>query len=169
MTTKTTASMTRTVSAFGPLQIAITILVAATALDHLFLGASLTMTLLGPTPQAAGIAEPMAAILAALFLCNFGGYVVLTAALYLPPLRRFQHVTRVLLIGYTALTFVAYFVVRESNWLNPVGLADKAIEAVLIALLVIEARRAHALPGAGPRGRHSDATFEVVGRNPRRT
>jgi hypothetical protein len=169
MTTKTTVTMTRSVSAFGPLQIAIAFLVAATALDHLFLGASLTMTLMGPTPQDAGIAEPMAAILAALFLCNFGGYAVLTAALYLPSLRRFQHVTRVLLIGYTALTFVAYFVVRESNWLNPVGLADKAIEAVLIVLLVIEARRAHALPEAGPRGRVNDANFEVIRRNPRRS
>jgi hypothetical protein len=169
MTTKTTATMTRTLSTFGPLQMAITVLVAATALDHLFLGVSLTSTLMGPTPQDAGIAERMAAILAFLFLCNFVGYIALIAALYLPPLGRFQHVTRVLLIGYTALTFVAYFVVRESNWLNPVGLADKAIEAVLIALLVIEARRAHALPEAGPRGRLNDANIEVIRRNSRRS
>lgn len=142
MTTPTTATIRRTGSGFRPLQTAITILVAATALDHLFLGASLTLTLMGPTPQDAGIAEPMASILAVLFLCNFAGYVVLVGALYyLAPLRRFRHVTRALLIGYTALTFVAYFAVRQSNWLNPVGIADKAIEAAIIALLIIEARR----------------------------
>ena len=144
MTTKTTATMTRTVSGFGPLQIAITILVAATALVHLLLGASLTMTLMGPTPQDVGIGEPLAAIVAVLFLCNFGGYVVLNAALYVPALRRFQHVTRTLLIGYTALTFVAYFAIDQGHAFNLFGLADKAIEATLIALLVIDGRRARA-------------------------
>jgi len=135
--------MGRTVSGFGPLQIAITILVAVTALVHLFLGATLTITLTGPTPQDAG-PEPLAAILAVLFLCNFGGYVVLNAALYLPALRRFQRVTRAVLIGYTALTFVAYFAIDQGQAMNPIGLADKAIEAAIIALLVIDGRRARA-------------------------
>ena len=144
MATTATATMRRTASGFGPLQIAITILVAATALVHLLLGASLAMTLMGPTPQDVGIGEPMAAILASLFLCNFGGYVVLNAALYVPALRRFQHVTRTLLIGYTALTFVAYFAIDQGHAFNLFGLADKAIEATLIALLVIDGRRASA-------------------------
>ena len=142
MATTTTATMGRTVSGFGPLQIAITILVAVTALVHLFLGATLTITLTGPTPQDAG-PEPLAAILAVLFLCNFGGYVVLNAALYLPAFRRYQPVTRAVLIGYTALTVVAYFAIDRFA-LNPIGFADKAIEAAIIALLVIDGRRARA-------------------------
>jgi len=130
MATTTMATMRRTVSSFGPLQIAITILVAATALVHLRLGVSLTMT--------------MMSILAVLFLCNFAGYVVLGTALNLPALRRFQPVTRTLLIGYTALTFLAYFAIDQGQALNLIGLSDKAVEAALIALLVIDDRRARA-------------------------
>ena len=145
MATTTTATMGRTVSGFGPLQIAITILVAATALVHLFLGANMAMALMSPPTQAAGMGgATMVAILAVLFLCNFGGYVVLNAALYLPVLRRYQRVTRVLVIGYTALTFVAYFAIDQGQALNPIGLSDKAVEAALIALLVIDGRRARA-------------------------
>jgi hypothetical protein len=136
--------MTRTVSGFGPLQIAITILVAATALIHLFLGANLTMALMGPTPQDVGLSEPLAVILAGLFLCNFAGYLILNAALYLPALRRYQNVTRAVLIGYTALTIVAYFAIDQGQSLNPFGLADKAIEATIIGLLFIDGRRARA-------------------------
>ena len=147
MATATTATMRRTVSSFGPLQIAITILVAATALVHLFMGVNMTMGVLSPTARAAagtgGVI--MGAILAVLFLCNFGGYVVLNAALYLPVLRRFQRITRALLIGFTAVTFVAYFAIDQGQALtNHIGLADKAVEAALIALLVIDGRRARA-------------------------
>jgi hypothetical protein len=145
MATITTATMRRGVSGFGPLQIAITILVAATALVHLFLGASMTMALMGPPAQAAGTGgTTMVAILAVLFLCNFGGYVVLGAALYLPVLRRFQRATRALLIGYTSVTFVAYFAIDQGQALNLFGLSDKAVEAALIALLIIDGRRARA-------------------------
>ena len=147
MATATTATMRRTVSSFGPLQIAITILVAATALVHLFLGVNLTMALTQPAQdaQAAGVGGfAMMSILAVLFLCNFAGYVVLGAALYLTALRRFQTATRTLLIGYTALTFLAYFAIDQGQALNPIGLSDKAVEAALIALLVIDGRRARA-------------------------
>ena len=140
MATTATATMRRTVSGFGPLQVAITILVALTALVHLFLGVSLVGQ---PAPAGVGVAT-LGSILAVLFLCNFGGYVVLTAALYLPMLRRFQRVTRALLIGYTALTVVAYFAIDQGHALNPIGLSDKAVEVALISLLVIDGRRARA-------------------------
>lgn len=148
MSNTTTATMRRTGSGFGPLQIAITILVAATALAHLFLGANMVMAVIGGSEHAGGVGGitmggiTMVGILAVLFLCNFCGYVVLTAALYLPMLRRFQHVTRALLIGFTAVTFVAYFAIERGLALNPIGLADKAVEVALIVLLIIEARRA---------------------------
>src|SRR5262245_35940222 len=125
-----TGQRRRTVSSFGPLQIAITILVAVTALVHLFLGVSLTAAITQPAQdaQAAGMGgTTMMSILAVLFLCNFAGYLVLGAALYLPALRRFQPVTRTLLIGYTALTFLAYFAIDQGQALNPIGLSDKAV------------------------------------------
>lgn len=138
----TTATMRRTGSGFGPLQIAITILVAATALVHLYLGAGFVISHLDPAAQAAAVGGGVkVAILGPLFLCNFGGYVFLIAALYLPMLRRFQRITRMLLIGFTAVTFLAYFAVERGHALNPFGLADKAVEATLIVLLIIEGRR----------------------------
>ena len=145
MATIATATMRRSGSGFGPLQIAITILVAATALVHLSLGAGMAMVLMGPAGQAAAMGgATMVAILAVLFFCNFGGYVALGVALYLPALRRFQRAIRIGLIGYTALTFVAYFAVAQGHALNLFGLSDKVVEAALIALLVIEGRRARA-------------------------
>lgn len=145
MAIMTTAMMRRTVSGFGPLQIAITILVAATALVHLFLSTGMAMVLMGPPGQAASMGgTTMVAILAVLFFCNFGGYVMLNVALYLPVMRRFQRVTRAVLIGYIALTFVAYFAIAQGQALNLFGLSDKAVEVALIALLVIEGRRARA-------------------------
>lgn len=144
-TIATPATMGGTVSRFGPLQIAIILLAAATALVHLSLGVGMTMVLIGPPGQPAAMGGSAAvAILAALFFCNFVGYATLTVALYLPVARRFQRVTRALLIGYTALTFVAYFAVAQAHALDLFGLSDKAIEAALIVLLVIEGRRARA-------------------------
>ena len=40
------------------------------------------------------------------------------------------------------MTFLAYFAVERGHALNPIGLADKAVEGALIVLLVIEGRRA---------------------------
>lgn len=76
-----------------------------------------------------------------LFVLNGLGYLGLLAALYLPmpQLSGYKNIIRFALIGFTALTFVLYFAVNGFFFL-PIGYADKAIEAVLIALLVIEAR-----------------------------
>jgi hypothetical protein len=119
----------------GPLRIAITVLIAATALAHLYVGISTAMS---AAPQAAPAAV---SILATLFILNFGGYTVLGIAYNLPALRRFQGLTRVLLILYTALTILAYFAVNQTNSIDVLGLSDKAVEIALIALLVIEGRR----------------------------
>jgi len=55
--------------------------------------------------------------------------------------RRVRRVTRWALIAFTALTVVAYVAVAQGH-LDALGLTDKAIEVVLIALLVVEDRRA---------------------------
>ena len=82
-------------------------------------------------------------VMAALFYANAAGYVVLPAALYLPHpvLRRVRRVTRWTLIAFTAVTVVAYFVMIQGQF-DALGLADKAIELLLIALLLVEDRRA---------------------------
>jgi hypothetical protein len=83
--------------------------------------------------------------IAAVFTLNAIGYVVMLGLLYvpapLPPRARF--VARWVLIGYAALTFVLYFVwgVMKAEWLVPIGPADKAIEIVLIALLLSQTQQ----------------------------
>ena len=79
--------------------------------------------------------------LALLFFLNFVGYIVLGVALYLPPLKKLQRVIRWLLIAFTALTVAAYFAIAGLRP-NPMGYADKAIEVVLIILLIVEDLRA---------------------------
>ena len=49
--------------------------------------------------------------------------------------------TRWALIAFTAVTVVAYFAMIQGHF-DALGLADKAIELLLIALLLVEDRRA---------------------------
>ena len=136
-------AMRTSVTRFGVLQIAITVLVGLTALVHLYLGVGMAMIVATQPAQAASMGGATAvSILAALFCCNFAGYVVLATGLRLPALRRFQRVIRWTLVGYTALTILAYFGVAQGHAIDAFGLSDKVIECALIALLVIEGRRA---------------------------
>jgi len=126
----------------SPMRIAICGLIAATALVHLLLGAMTSVMLATQPALVASMGGATAlGVMAALFYCNFAGYVVLGTALYLPRLRGFQRVTRWALIGYTALTVLAYFALAQGH-IDAFGLSDKACEALLIALLAIEGRRA---------------------------
>lgn len=137
-----TLMMRRNVTQVSPIRIAICALVAATALVHLMLGVFTTMLLATQPALVASMGGATAlSVMAALFYCNFAGYVVLGTALYLPGLRRFQRLTRWALIGYTALTIVAYFGLAVGHY-DALGFADKACEGLLIALLAIEGRRA---------------------------
>ena len=135
-----------------PLSAAVCALAGATALIHLWLGA-LTSVMLATQPELVASlgGATMLTVMAALFYANAAGDVVLPAALYLPHpvLRRFRRVTRWALIGFTAVTVVAYFAMIQGH-VDALGLADKAIEVLLIALLVVEDRRADYGPPAGP-------------------
>jgi len=131
----------RSVTHVGPLQVAICALVGATALVHLTLGAMTSMMLATQPALVASMGGATAlSVMAALFYCNFAGYLVLGTALYAPALRRVQPLTRWALMGYTALTVAAYFAVAIGHY-DAFGLSDKACEVALIALLAIEGRR----------------------------
>jgi hypothetical protein len=83
--------------------------------------------------------------IAALFTLNAIGYVVLLGLLYLPTplLGQTRLAARWTLVGYATVTFVLYFIwgMMKAEWLVPVGPADKVIEVVLIALLLVQAQR----------------------------
>ena len=78
---------------------------------------------------------------------NALGYVTLLAMLYLPIslLDNLHRVARRLLMGYAALTIVAYIVfgLVRHEWTVPLGPVDKVIEVVLIGLLWREDKRSN--------------------------
>jgi hypothetical protein len=137
-----TLAMPRTTGRFGGLQIAISVLVGLTALVHVAIGAY-TNVIVATDPKltaSMGGATALDVMAALFYLCGLG-YVALTIALYLPVLHRFRRLTRTALIIFTAGTILAYFALAYAH-LDPFGLADKACEAGLIALLVVDGRRA---------------------------
>jgi hypothetical protein len=74
------------------------------------------------------------------FILNGIGYLTLLAALYLPITRLvpYQRAVRWALIGYAALTILAWVAIGERT---PLGYSTTAGEVALIALLLIEGRR----------------------------
>ena len=109
----------------GLLQIAIILLAVITALIHLDLGVRFLMISEGgPLPI--------------MWILNFVGYIVLVTALYLPPLQGIQSITRWVLIAYTALTIILWYLIGISH-ANLEAYVDKLVEVVLIILLLVDA------------------------------
>lgn len=129
------ATVHRASTRVGPLQAVILLLVAVTALVHLYMGVATSMLV-----ASAGAAGGLLTVFAVFFFLNFAGYVVLGTALYLPALARFQPVIRGVLAVYAAVTIACYFIFAPPG--NPIGLPDKVVEIVLIGLLVIDGYRA---------------------------
>ncbi|MGB0386034.1 MAG: DUF7475 family protein [Ardenticatenaceae bacterium] len=101
----------------GPLQWAIILLTLATAIIHF------------------ALAIPKFGFFDILFYLNGLGYLVLLADLYfIPQLANYRALVRALFIAYTLLTIVLFFIMNSTY--GPVGLATKAIEALLLVLLV---------------------------------
>ncbi|MEZ4516282.1 MAG: DUF4332 domain-containing protein [Chloroflexota bacterium] len=107
------------------LQWIIVLLTLATAIIHLFLGASSwgSNTMMG-----------------AMFALDGIGYIVILALLYFSGRTGSGRSTmRWILIFYTLLTIILYFVVNGSSaFSNTLGLITKAIEAVLVILLFLD-------------------------------
>lgn len=106
----------------GPLQYIIILLTVVTALIHLFLG-------IGFIPDTLGY----------IFVLNAVGYLVLLAALYfIPQLAGRRGLIRWLLIAFTAVTFILYFVFNWPDVWGVMGIIDKAVELLLIILLILD-------------------------------
>lgn len=104
------------------LRIGIIVLTVITALVHLVLG-------IQSLPGTFGI----------VFLLNSVGYLALLAGLYfIPQLADMRPLIRWALMGFAAITFIAYFVVNPNPFSGFLGLFDKAVELILIILLWME-------------------------------
>lgn len=104
---------------FGLLQGIIVLAAIATALIHIVLAF-----------QFPGGVDPV-------FVLNGLGYLVLTALLYLPlpALARYHNVVRWVLIGYTLVTVVAWYLIGVRS---AIAYVDKAIELLLIICLTLD-------------------------------
>ena len=136
----------RNATRFGALQIAICVLSVATAAIHVYLGA-ITQIMVATQPEATAAAGGATALgfFAVLFYLDALGYIVLTAALYLPAFARFRTLIRWALIALTVATIIAYFALIQGHY-DAMGIGDKIIEVVLIVLLVMEGRRDRQAP-----------------------
>jgi len=106
-----------------PIQIAIAALVVMTAVVHLM----------------AGIDDDV------LLLLNGLGYPIILAALYWQPFKPFKSFKGILywlLIGYTTITIISFFVIHPwgiaDGSLDWIGLVTKAAEVVLVALVLVD-------------------------------
>ena len=110
---------TATQSRLGGMQIVILLLVVATALVHLGKGVSDGLIM---------------------FIANGLGYLALGAAAYLPipPLANVRRLAKWALLAFTLVTIIGWIFIGERI---PLGYIDKAIEVVLVILLIIDLRR----------------------------
>jgi hypothetical protein len=109
----------------GLLQIGIILLAVTTALIHLYLSVKgFMMGQRGP--------------LLVMFILNFVGYIVLVTALYLPSLQRIQSITRWILIAFTTVTVIMWYLISAGHP-GIEDYVDKLVELVLIILLLVEA------------------------------
>ncbi|MFQ5436747.1 MAG: hypothetical protein ACE5FD_17970 [Anaerolineae bacterium] len=73
------------------------------------------------------------------FILNGVGYLALLAAFYfLPQFAGQRGMVRWAFLGFTAVTFILYFVFNWPDIWGPMGLLDKAVELVMIILLYQE-------------------------------
>jgi hypothetical protein len=119
----------------------IAILTIITAAIHLFLGIT-------------GLGDGQDTTLDVLFILNGLGYLALLAALlgWLPVLGTRPGLTHILYIGFTALTFILFFVMNPIDHLDAVSIPAKAAEALLIIALVLHWNASRA---AAPQARTS--------------
>ncbi len=101
---------------FGPIQIGIILLTAATALIHIVLALPTNLIM---------------------FYLNGLGYIGLAAALFLPQFAAYRRIIRWTLIGFTAVTIVGWAIVGERSL---IAYIDKLIEVALIGLLAVDMR-----------------------------
>lgn len=145
----TTTTLRPRTTPVGRLQLVIFLLVAATALVHLYLGVITTVMVATQPAEVTALGGATAlSIMAALFYCSFLGYVVLALGMYAPALHRFSRLARWGLIVWTAGNIVAYVALAHAS-VDAFGIADKVCEVALIALLLIENRRGAGLTRDG--------------------
>ncbi|GCE08767.1 hypothetical protein [Dictyobacter aurantiacus] len=102
----------------GPVQLGIIVCTLATALIHLY--------------EAVQPGED----LRNWFILNCIGYLVLLVAWFLPQLAGFHRLVRYVLILYTAITVLMWFLIGLPS--EPIGYVTKAIEVLLIIFLATE-------------------------------
>jgi purine-cytosine permease-like protein len=83
-------------------------------------------------------AAPEVQMFAILFMLNGLGYLALVSALFLPALQPVRRITGFLLIGYTALTMLLWYLLGNRSTEGLMDYAVNIVEGVLLVLLLMK-------------------------------
>jgi hypothetical protein len=83
-------------------------------------------------------AVPGVQMLVILFILNGLGYLALVSALYLPALQHVRRITSFLLVGYTALTLMLWYLLGNRSTEGLMDYSVPLVEGVLIVLLLVK-------------------------------
>jgi hypothetical protein len=108
-------------------------LTAYAAIYHLYLAYYLFEWMASGAKAAPGIQ-----MFAILFILNGLGYLALVSALYLPALQQVRRITGFLLVGYTTLTLMLWYLLGNRSAQGLMDYSVNIVEGVLIALLLVK-------------------------------
>jgi hypothetical protein len=117
----------------GLLPVVIIVLTAYAAIYHFYLAYYLFEWIASGAKAAQGVQ-----MLAILFILNGLGYLALVSALYLPALQHVRRITCWLLIGYTALTMILWYILGNRSTADLMVYSVTIVEGVLIVLLLVK-------------------------------
>jgi hypothetical protein len=118
-------STTQSGSRFTPIKIGILVLGLFTALVHLVV---LNIIMVNKTGS-----------IDIKFTMNGLGYLALLAVYFIPAFAKWQKYTRWLLVGFTIVTIIAFFIFGSLT--DPLGIVTKLVEVGLIILLILDGRK----------------------------
>ena len=117
----------------GLLPVVIIVLTAYAAIYHFYLAYYLFEWMASSAKAAPGVQ-----MLETLFMLNGLGYLALVSALYLPALQQVRRITGFLLIGYTALTLLLWYLLGNRSAEGLMDYSVNIVEGVLIVLLLVK-------------------------------
>jgi len=117
----------------GLLPVVIIVLTAYAAIYHFYLAYYLFEWMASGAKAAPGVQ-----MFAILFILNGLGYLALVSALYLPALQQVRRITGFLLIGYTALTLILWYILGNRSTADLMVYSVNIVEGALIVLLLLK-------------------------------
>lgn len=128
----TNAKRRNALQRLGLLPVVVLVLTAYAAIYHFYLAYYLFEWMARGAKAAPGVQ-----MFAILFMLNGLGYLALVSALYLSAFQQVRRITGFLLIGYTALTMLLWYLLGNRSTEGLMDYAVNIVEGVLLVLLLV--------------------------------